>query len=249
MFKEKLKGFAAGIIVSTLFAGTVAYAAGGSAMLEVFYKVNDIKINKVSKMPTDAGDKPFIYNGSTYVPLRYIAENLGQKVGWDGETGTVFIGETNGPNEEFLGERIQPMNTQVINSSWDNISLILEGNKVRDNQSNEYENYVTFLASMAVKQGESIYQDYPLNGKYTSFKATVGIMKDEQDSPNIVTFVIEGDGKEVYTHNFGPGDFPENVSVNVEGIKKLTLKVTLKEEKDFNAHSMIGVFNPTLTLK
>lgn len=110
MLKDKLKGFTAGIIVSALFAGTAAYAASGSTMLEVFYEVKDIKINNVSKMPAE--DKPFIYNGSTYVPLRFVAENLGQKVGWDGETGTVFIGETNEPNEEFLGERVQPMNTQ-----------------------------------------------------------------------------------------------------------------------------------------
>ncbi len=79
MLKDKLKGFTAGIIVSALFAGTAAYAASGSTMLEVFYEVKDIKINNVSKMPAE--DKPFIYNGSTYVPLRFVAENLGQKVG------------------------------------------------------------------------------------------------------------------------------------------------------------------------
>ncbi|GCL73597.1 stalk domain-containing protein [Paenibacillus naphthalenovorans] len=245
MLKDKLKGFTAGIIVSALFAGTAAYAASGSTMLEVFYEVKDIKINNVSKMPAE--DKPFIYNGSTYVPLRFVAENLGQKVGWDGETGTVFIGETNEPNEEFLGERVQPMNTQKI-SNWNGISLINHGKKIQDNLSNEYENYVAFYADWTLDTGESMYQEYPLNGQYTSFKAKAGILKENQDSPNIVTFVIEGDGKELYSHDFGPGEFPQDVSVSVKGVNKLTLKLTKKEHLR-DVGNGFGVFNPTLTLK
>jgi hypothetical protein len=73
-------------------------------------------------------------------------------------------------------------------------------------------------------------------------------MKKKQDSPNTATFIIEGDGKELYSHDFAPGDFPEDVLVDVKGVNKLTLKITVKEEIK-NEDMYIGVFNPTLTVK
>lgn len=35
---------------------------------------------------------PFILDGRTFVPLRFIAEALGEDVQWDGNTRTVYIG-------------------------------------------------------------------------------------------------------------------------------------------------------------
>lgn len=243
MLKDKLKGFASGVIVSTLFAGTVAYAATGGNMIEVFYNVNNIKIDKVSKMPTD--DKPFIYNGSTYVPLRFVAENLGKKVGWDGNTGTVLIGEVEGPNDEYLGERVQPMSTKGVSIYGDSIYLAYQGKKILDNLSNEYENYISFIVgSHGLSEGQSMYQDYPLNGQFSTFTAKLGLRKDYQNSNNILKFAIEGDGKELYSREIKAGDFPDDVSVSVKGVNKLTFKVTLKV--DGLGDSGIGLFNPIL---
>ncbi|MBP3521050.1 MAG: FAD-dependent oxidoreductase, partial [Oscillospiraceae bacterium] len=42
---------------------------------------------------TPEGKEAFLYNDSTYVPLRFLAELLGVNVGWDAETGTVLLGE------------------------------------------------------------------------------------------------------------------------------------------------------------
>lgn len=33
------------------------------------------------------------YEGTTYVPIRYIGENLGKEVGWDGESRSVWVGQ------------------------------------------------------------------------------------------------------------------------------------------------------------
>ncbi|GFN33845.1 stalk domain-containing protein [Paenibacillus xylaniclasticus] len=248
MLKDKLKGFVAGIIVSTLFAGAAAYAASGGTMIEVFYDVKNIKINKVSKMPTEG--KPFLYQGTTYVPLRFVAESLGQKVAWDGKSGTVLIGQQDGPNDEALGVNVKPMYTSAANVR--NIVLVNDGAQIQDNLSNSYTSYLKMVAAAEDMRPslkvEKIWQDYPLNGQYTTFKAKVGILKDFQDSTNIVTFIIEGDGVELYSHDFGRGTFPEDVTVDVKGVKKLTFKVQNKEYIG-NTNSGIGVFNPTLTHK
>ncbi len=34
---------------------------------------------------------PMIVSGRTFLPLRYVAENLGFAVGWDGETQTITL--------------------------------------------------------------------------------------------------------------------------------------------------------------
>lgn len=49
--------------------------------------------------PTDANGEsvpPFIENGSTYVPLRAVAQAFDLSVGWEQDTKTVFIGEKGG---------------------------------------------------------------------------------------------------------------------------------------------------------
>lgn len=50
-------------------------------------------INGSEKTPTE-GQPSFIHQGTTYVPLRFVTESLGQSVKWDGATLTVWIGET-----------------------------------------------------------------------------------------------------------------------------------------------------------
>ncbi|CAN7728313.1 NPCBM/NEW2 domain-containing protein [Paenibacillus sp. LjRoot56] len=73
----------------------------------------------------------------------------------------------------------------------------------------------------------------------------MGLRNDYQNSKNILIFAIEGDGKELYSSEIKAGDFPDDVSVSVKGVNKLTFKVTLKV--DGLGDSGIGLFNPTLT--
>jgi len=74
----------AGVLAgSILLSAIVAYAAGRT-LIEAFCNINDIVINSTSKRSTD--NKSFIYNGTTYAPLRFDCENLEYGVDWDGST-------------------------------------------------------------------------------------------------------------------------------------------------------------------
>jgi len=78
-------------------AGTGTPAAtSGTRNIEITYRDIKISIDGTEITPTDADGnavEPFIYDGTTYLPVRAVASALGVEVGWDGETSTVYLGE------------------------------------------------------------------------------------------------------------------------------------------------------------
>lgn len=55
----------------------------------------------------------FLYNGTTYVPIRAMSELFGKGVTWDGTTGTVYIGDN--PNtHQWLLDVCKPYRTDVF---------------------------------------------------------------------------------------------------------------------------------------
>ncbi|MEI7024489.1 copper amine oxidase N-terminal domain-containing protein [Paenibacillus sp. y28] len=79
-----------------LLFGSGVLAGTSGAFIEVYYSVRGIEA-KGKKL--DLSDKPFIYNGTVYAPVRSVAEHLGQKVVWDEAYRTV---------ELHCGDGIQP---------------------------------------------------------------------------------------------------------------------------------------------
>lgn len=89
--KSYWKGFLSGVaVLSVLLGGTIVYAAGGTT-IEVFFNNIKIMVDGVEKQPAEG--RPFIYEGSTYVPLRFVSDALGKEVGWNEQTLTVWIGK------------------------------------------------------------------------------------------------------------------------------------------------------------
>lgn len=78
-----------GIIISLILGLTsVAYASSGSKNILAAFRNIKIVINGETK---SSAQEPFIVNGSTYVPLRFISESVGMSVNWDGPTNTIDI--------------------------------------------------------------------------------------------------------------------------------------------------------------
>ena len=70
---KRLQGFVAGVLCCVLFAGIGVYAKSKTEMIEVLY--NNIKIykdNVLCELKDANGTviEPFIYNGTTYLPVR-----------------------------------------------------------------------------------------------------------------------------------------------------------------------------------
>lgn len=75
MMKDKVKGLIVGLTIGSLISGTAAFAA--SSQIEVAFRSIKYMFDGVEKVPADG--KGFVYEGSTYVPLRFVSEALGKK--------------------------------------------------------------------------------------------------------------------------------------------------------------------------
>lgn len=107
-----------------IFLGGIAIGNAGTILQSItvdFYTVKKIIIDDVDKTPP-ADKRPFVYNGTTYVPLRYVAEALGKPVKWDGATGTIYIGKSPGLIEQkvIYDDFSQPLSVNWImdKKSW-----------------------------------------------------------------------------------------------------------------------------------
>ena len=101
--KNKIKYFVLGVVTTVLLTTSFsALASGSSVVQQLTVYFNNIKI-VVDGTPANLGkdssgkpNEPFIYNGTTFLPVRAVSEALGKDVSWDGETSTVYVGEKPG---------------------------------------------------------------------------------------------------------------------------------------------------------
>ncbi len=95
--KKNFTMFIAGFVcAAAVFSGIPSFASSIFKTIEVAYQ--DIKIymdgNLIqSKDATGAVVEPFIYNGTTYLPVRAIGNAFGKSVEWDGRTNSIYLGE------------------------------------------------------------------------------------------------------------------------------------------------------------
>lgn len=223
--KKFITGFLLGAV---LFTGMTTFAATNGNLIEVFYNIEDIVIEGKSKMPEQ---KPFVYNGSTYVPLKYVSENLGYKVGWDGKTKTVYVGDQPGENKTYPGKDIFDMNTSNFG-----IHYAYNDVKIYDNINNVYDSYIL----MHTLSGPN-YIEFALNGEYTNFTALESLTQKFRSSTDC-NLKIYLDDTLIYKENFKAGDMPENINLDITGGVKIKF-----EMEGIERESQIGLFNPVFT--
>jgi hypothetical protein len=95
--RKRIQGFIAGFICCALLAASAGAVFGKSATEYIQAAYNNIKIYVDGSLltPRDGNGsivEPFIYNGTTYLPVRAVGEAVGKSIGWDGATYSVYIG-------------------------------------------------------------------------------------------------------------------------------------------------------------
>lgn len=97
-----LAGVLAALLVTALATPSLAALTGKT--IQVLTGA-EIYVDGVKLEPTDANGNPvetFVYNGTTYVPLRAVSQSLGKNVNWDGANQRVYIGEAPGIKQYLL---------------------------------------------------------------------------------------------------------------------------------------------------
>ncbi|HQA59089.1 MAG TPA: DUF4163 domain-containing protein [Acetivibrio sp.] len=87
---KKGKSVIAATMAVVILTGGAVYAAGGGIKKSIDVVMNGI--NLLVDGQTIFGDN-ILYNGTTYVPVRAVAESLGKEVQWDPQTFTVEIAD------------------------------------------------------------------------------------------------------------------------------------------------------------
>ena len=130
MKKGTIKGFVLGVLVTVvLVASFPALALSGSKTIEIFYNNIKITLDGVQVTPRDGQGnivEPFTYEGTTYLPLRAVANALGLSVDWDNATKTAILG-TGVVSGDWGKDNPAPIGTKINvdyqltatpNSSW-----------------------------------------------------------------------------------------------------------------------------------
>ncbi len=173
--KKRLQGLIAGVLIGAMLTSGVVFAKNIHETINAVYMNVKLVIDGEEITPKDANGnivEPFIYNGTTYLPVRAIGEAFNKDVHWDGETATVYVGDIVkaakevylydkpyiecGNSSEFIAGKSKDF-TYLENISTKYIGFDLtEYEKNEENGRSYYKNYVI----------------YPLNGLAKKVKGT-----------------------------------------------------------------------------
>ena len=184
---HRAQGFLLGMLVMAFMMGLLIPAGAASTKKTITVTTGvPIYVDGVEMKPTDANGNPvetFLYNGTTYVPLRAVSQFLGKAVKWDGTNRSVYIGKV--PGEKQYLEDVCPA------YQWENFYYPSEGYITMAGQryTNSY-----FLGSSTGfgDGGYSGWALYNLNGEYSTLSFDVGHIDGQSMDDSSLSVYLDG---------------------------------------------------------
>lgn len=233
MNKKTVKGFIIGMLTTIMLLTSVsAFASSTSVTKKISVVFNNIKVavdGKTIDFGKDSAGKkiePFIYNGTTYLPIQSAAKALGEKVYWDGKKQTVYIGERPG-EVKYL--------TEVLGAY---------GGKAEEFKLNDT-NKTLYLAGQSYKTGYMIHanghKSFNFNSKYSSLTFDFAVSQYvEQGANGYLEIYLDG---ELYkTIEVTSNSTPESITIPIKGVNQ----AQISHKYGFGYNFMIGVGDPIL---
>lgn len=223
MKKRLIVSHLAALLVGALMFGSVALAA---SKIDVEFLPLKYFINGEQKFPP-VGEQGFIYNGRTYVPLRFLAESLGYDVKWNGADSSIHItvSGTGQNNSQVIPPDIPPVrNTDQYMSDilkpYDS-AFRYKINDTMTMGTKEYHKGYSFEFFDNLGYDQSGSASFNLEGKYNQIKGLVGI---EDGTRASIDIRIYGDDKLLNSYKFKAGDLPKPIDLDVKGVVKLEIE-------------------------
>jgi len=226
--KDKVKGFIIGAATTSLIlSGSAAFADPVSKSITAVYNGIKIVVNGNQVTPKDSDGnivEPFVYDGTTYLPVRAVAQALNQAVDWDGSSSTVYVG-TKPQGKGTLLSTLDYARTESADrinmNGWDGRHSPRWTNDVFKIAGTQYSSGIGLNGSGT----NTAYIMYNLNSQYKKLTGVFGtddIEKNDGKDDNIL--VIYGDGKEIYrSPKMMPGDKAVDVSIDITGVNQLKI--------------------------
>lgn len=211
---SSIRSFLMGVLTTLLVLGlSVPALAAATKTIDVFTGVN-IYIDDVKLNPTDAAGNPvdvFIYNGTTYLPVRAVSEALGKVVQWDGTTQSVYIGKHSSHTPVAYLSQMDYFN---MNGYW------TIDNMVKDNLG------VDHIHTIKLSRNASFSGDitYKLNGQFSRLTGSFFLDYDYRSSMTSATMIIYGDGRELWRGTVDSSTEPLDIDIDITGVLELKLE-------------------------
>lgn len=247
MLKEKLKGFVVGVVLTSLVVGTIPTMAEKiTKSAELLY--NNIKVvidGKQADLKDAQGNtvEPFIIDGTTYLPVRAVANALDKAVSWDGATQTVYLGK----NEEIEQPSIWLKDLETFTGTVETKSI-----DEIDFGGSDYNNILTSNTDDVFNNcwrtwsyGDKEFSTYLLGYKYSEFNGTIYLSKGGKDTNGWYSrYLIYGDDKLLYTsEDITSGSMTSDFSVNVSNVNVLKIVLQQKyEDGEYTASNAGNVY-------
>lgn len=225
--KEKLKGVAIGLLMGALLTGGISYAANRAETIDVFYDNIKIFIDGEELDPRDGdGQKvePFIYNGTTYLPVRAVGQAVGKSVEWDGVEKVVYLGAKPGNAENWL-DVCGPYQYKECKE------YRLTNNEYFTMSGKKYTNGYTMYLWNPAGTAEALYN---LDGRFNSVSFTVGHIDDTTRADAKLNVYL--DGIIAYTKELKYDDLAQKVTIPLNGA--LQMKIELVSEEPLNTYDL-----------
>lgn len=184
MGKSILRRLAALALCAALTGGTALAASTVYRTITVQYSGIKLVVDGVEVTPQDANGttvEPFIYNGTTYLPVRAVGEAIGKQVTWDGGSQTVYLGEAPG-SRTWLLDVCPPYEKECLDT--DSATFKMDG-----------ETYTHGFASWAgISTGFGLFN---LNGNYDTLSCDIGHIVGDSGFDKQIEIYLDGDLSQV----------------------------------------------------
>ncbi len=228
-------------LAGAVLAGGSVLAADLSQKIDVYYRNISLYVNGAQIVPKDAKGnvvEPFIYNGTTYLPVRAVGEALGMDVQWDGKTASAYLGKKDQNQPDTYLSKLQ-WNDYQERAEKSSISVI--NGTVTDYNGNSYTSGLLFSVYEAQYHWENKYDNcnaliaYPLNSSYRtltgkivlpkSYNLTTTGKKDCECAPTDV--YIYGDDELLYKATGVTNSMPFSFTADVRGVNQLEIRINV----------------------
>lgn len=221
-----MKKLIAGMLVGATLTSGMAFAKNGTEVIEALYNNIKIYVDGVKIDPKDANGnavEPFIYNGTTYLPVRAVGEAIGKPVTWDGTTYSVYLGEK--PGEKPYWTDICPPYEASYVETYDSSSgkyVTIGGVK-----------YTNCFRLGRAGFGNDSSAKFNLNGKYNKLYFEIGTLDGGYNDGTLNIFL---DGKLAKTVEIDGEALPQAVSLDLNGALQMKLEL-------LSDYTLYGIIN------
>lgn len=244
--KQRLQGMILGLLIGVMLAGGTVFAGSISKTVNIAYNNIKIFIDGAEYVAKDGNGKvvePFVYNGTTYLPVKAIANAFGKDVIWDGKTSSIYIGKKDQNQPDNYLDRIQY--SDIITGKQENKVWKING-RITDYLKNDYSNGMLFYLYWAhiYDDGRNIEGDkdfanslidYPLNSSYKKLSGKIVLpkeidiaglnkMDEENRNRNNCDVFFYGDGRLIKKYSSVTTTMPFEFDIDVQGVNMLTIK-------------------------